>query len=415
MRRFTEEEKQLAIDWYFEKGLTTQETVDRLGYPTRQNLERWLKNDPRYGENFRHGFYPLETKIEAVEHYLTGVYTAAEIAGKFHIGSPAVVLHWVHKVEQLGYNGLIPKKRSASMPKAKSPNIPDDIDELKRRCEELEMDNAILQETIEILKKDPSVDPRGLSNRERTQVIGALKTTYSITKLMKKIGIARSSYYFHQVKISRPDPYINLRTQILEIFETSRQTYGYRRIWVTLRSNGVKISEKIVRQLMTEAGLHVVKKKRRRFSSYRGEITPAPANELGRNFHAEQPNEKWLTDITEMAAADGKVYLSPLIDCFDGMVVTWKMSRNPNARLTNGGWKTRYKDYPPRANQSFIRTVAFTTDGRAGLTSWIKPDSFDPCPRRHALQIMQHVKDFSDASRTKCISTEAGKNDRLLS
>ena len=199
MRRFTEEEKQLAIDLYFEKGLTTQETVDRLGYPTRQNLERWLKNDPRYGENFRHGFYPLVTKIEAVEHYLTGVYTAAEIAGKFHIGSPAVVLHWVHKVEQLGYNGLIPKKRSASMPKAKSPNIPDDIDELKRRCEELEMDNAILQETIEILKKDPSVDPRGLSNREKTQVIGALKTTYSITKLMKKIGIARSSYYLSSV------------------------------------------------------------------------------------------------------------------------------------------------------------------------------------------------------------------------
>jgi len=349
MRRFTEEEKQLAIDLYFEKGLTTQETVDRLGYPTRQNLERWLKNDPRYGENFRHGFYPLVTKIEAVEHYLTGVYTAAEIAGKFHIGSPAVVLHWVHKVEQLGYNGLIPKKRSASMPKAKSPNIPDDIDELKRRCEELEMDNAILQETIEILKKDPSVDPRGLSNREKTQVIGALKTTYSITKLMKKIGIARSSYYFHQVKISRPDPYIKLRTQILEIFETSRQTYGYRRIWVTLRSNGVKISEKIVRQLMTEAGLHVVKKKRRRFSSYRGEITPAPANELGRNFHAEQPNEKWLTDITEMAAADGKVYLSPLIDCFDGMVVTWKMSRNPNARLTNGMLEDAIQGLPPKS------------------------------------------------------------------
>lgn len=57
MRRFTEEEKQQAIDLYFEKGLTTKETVDRLGYPTRQNLERWLKNDPRYGENFRHGFY----------------------------------------------------------------------------------------------------------------------------------------------------------------------------------------------------------------------------------------------------------------------------------------------------------------------------------------------------------------------
>lgn len=166
---------------------------------------------------------------------------------------------------------------------------------------------------------------------------------------MKRIGIARSSYYFHQLKIGRPDPYVKLRTQILEIFETSRRTYGYRRIWMTLRSEGVKLSEKIVRQLMTEAGLHVVKKKRRRFSSYRGEITPAPDNELGRNFHAEQPNEKWLTDITEMAAADGKVYLSPVIDCFDGMVVTWKMSRNPNARLTNGMLKDAIKGLPNKS------------------------------------------------------------------
>lgn len=235
------------------------------------------------------------------------------------------------------------------MPKPKSPNIPDDIDQLKRRCEELEMDNAILQETIEILKKDPSVDPRGLSNREKTQVIGALKTTYPITKLMKKIGIARSSYYFHQLKIGRPDPYVKLRTQILEIFKTSRRTYGYRRIWMTLQSKGMKISEKIVRQLMTEAGLRVVKKKRQRFSSYRGEITPAPTNMLGRNFHAEQPNEKWLTDITEMAAADGKVYLSPVIDCFDGMVVTWKMSRNPNARLTNGMLKDAINGLPNKS------------------------------------------------------------------
>jgi hypothetical protein len=53
----------------------------------------------------------------------------------------------------MGYAGLIPRKRGADMPKPKLPNIPDDLDELRRRCEELEMDNAILKETIEILKK----------------------------------------------------------------------------------------------------------------------------------------------------------------------------------------------------------------------------------------------------------------------
>lgn len=336
MRRFTDEEKIRAVDLYFDEKLTTGETVERLGYPTRQNLERWLKRDPRYGETFCHGFYSVETKVTVVERYRAGKYTAKELAQEFHIGSAAVVLNWVHKAEQFGYDGLIPKQRSAAMPKRRAPDVPENIDELVRRCKELEIDNAILRETIETLKKDPRVDPRDLSNREKTQVIGALKTIYPIYQLMKKVGITRSSYYFHQFRLKKPDPHTELRIQIGKIFEASRQTYGYRRIWMALRSCGVRISEKIVRRLMLEEGLLVASKKRRRYSSYKGEITPAPANSLCRDFHADQPNEKWLTDITEMAAADGKVYLSPIIDCFDGMVVTWKMSRSPNAHLTNG-------------------------------------------------------------------------------
>lgn len=67
MRRFTDEEKQAAIDLYFREHLTTQGVVDRLGYPTRQNLERWLSKDARYGSNFRRGFYPVDEKSEPLK------------------------------------------------------------------------------------------------------------------------------------------------------------------------------------------------------------------------------------------------------------------------------------------------------------------------------------------------------------
>ena len=87
---------------------------------------------------------------------------------------------------------------------------------------------------------------------------------------------------------------------------------------------------------MGEMSLKVMFRKVRKYSSYQGELTSAPKNHLQRDFHAQQPNEKWLTDITELTAADGKVYLSPIIDCFDGLVVTWETSYNPNADLTNG-------------------------------------------------------------------------------
>ena len=93
--------------------------------------------------------------------------------------------------------------------------------------------------------------------------------------------------------------------------------------------------EKVVRRLMREQNLSVRKVKKRKYSSYQGEITPAVENVINRDFHAEKPNEKWLTDITEFHIPAGKVYLSPIIDCFDGMPVSWTIGTSPDANLVN--------------------------------------------------------------------------------
>jgi transposase InsO family protein len=86
---------------------------------------------------------------------------------------------------------------------------------------------------------------------------------------------------------------------------------------------------------MKQASLVAATSKRRRYGSYMGEISPAPDNLLNRDFSASAPNEKWLTDITEFQIPAGKVYLSPMIDCFDGMVVSWSIGTSPNAELVN--------------------------------------------------------------------------------
>ena len=86
---------------------------------------------------------------------------------------------------------------------------------------------------------------------------------------------------------------------------------------------------------MREEGLGVKAKRRRKYSSYQGEISPSVPNVLGRDFHADRPNEKWLTDITEFALPVGKVYLSPIADCFDGMVSCWTIGTSPDAALVN--------------------------------------------------------------------------------
>ena len=87
--------------------------------------------------------------------------------------------------------------------------------------------------------------------------------------------------------------------------------------------------------MMKEECLVVRNIRRRHYNSYLGEISPAAPNLINRDFHAEKPNEKWLTDITEFRLPAGKVYLSPIIDCFDGMAVTWAIGTSPNARLVN--------------------------------------------------------------------------------
>lgn len=87
-----------------------------------------------------------------------------------------------------------------------------------------------------------------------------------------------------------------------------------------MENDGIIISEKVVRRLMKETGLIILAVKRKKFCSYMGEISPAVPNIINRNFKASNPNEKLLTDITEFHIKNDKVYLSPMIDCFDGYV-----------------------------------------------------------------------------------------------
>lgn len=122
---------------------------------------------------------------------------------------------------------------------------------------------------------------------------------------------------------------------LTDIFNSNYQCYGYRRLHAMLRHEGVRLSEKVVRRLMVEERLVVSCNRRRRYSSYCGENGSAPDNLIARDFKAEQPNQKWLTDITEFQLPAGKVWLSPVVDCFDGKVVSWSLSTRPDAELVN--------------------------------------------------------------------------------
>lgn len=135
--------------------------------------------------------------------------------------------------------------------------------------------------------------------------------------------------------MTQNDKYKELRKQIRTIFHNNRNCYGYRRIHGELKNMKITVSEKVVRRIMKEDNLIVYQKRTRKYNSYKGEISQEVKNIIERDFHADSPNTKWLTDITEFAIPAGKVYLSPIIDCYDGMVVSWKIGRTPDSILVN--------------------------------------------------------------------------------
>ena len=167
-------------------------------------------------------------------------------------------------------------------------------------------------------------------------IVDVLKNSYSLPLQLKKLCIAKSCYYYQMNALkSDKDKYETLRSRIKEIFKETKECYGYRRIYAQLVREGYRVSEKVIRRIMREESLIINNRRRRGYNSYKGEISPEVPNVIGRNFHADKPNQKWLTDITEFSIPAGKVYLSPLVDCFDGLLPSWTISTRPDSVLVN--------------------------------------------------------------------------------
>ncbi len=150
--------------------------------------------------------------------------------------------------------------------------------------------------------------------------------------MLLAVGIAKSSYYYQKDALSLPEKYIALRKEVKEVFSQNRCGYDYRRVHAVVKKQGVACAEKGVQRIMSEEHLFVQGKKKRMYRSYLDEISLTVSSPLERDFHSEKPNDKWL-DLTEFHIPAGRVGLSPIIDCFDGMVVSWTIGTSPGAEL----------------------------------------------------------------------------------
>lgn len=182
--------------------------------------------------------------------------------------------------------------------------------------------------------------------------------------MLGKLGLKRSTYYY-LASHAKEDRYSDVRPLVREIFSRTPNGMGYRQVGLALRNEwGIRISGKTVLRLMREEGCRC-RIRHRRYNSYRGEVGKAAANVLNRDFRADAPLEKLVTDVTEFKVAGGKAYLSPVMDLYNNEILAWSVSQSPNmaqvsemmagleARLggakpllhSDQGWQYRQRSY----------------------------------------------------------------------
>lgn len=160
--------------------------------------------------------------------------------------------------------------------------------------------------TVELLGKGRGADPRVLISREKTIPVESLRPAHKLRDLLGMAGLAKSSHRYQMAAMAKPDKCAGLRIRICGIFHEGRGCYGCRRIHSVLRVEGATASEKAACRIMAEEDLHARRPRKRRCSSYKGEISNAPENLVNRDFRADAPSILWLTDITEFSIPAGK-------------------------------------------------------------------------------------------------------------
>ncbi|MDB1186816.1 helix-turn-helix domain-containing protein [Bifidobacterium breve] len=148
------EERRRAVDLYSATPMTTAQVVEHLGHPTRQCPERWLAKDPRHAGHMAKPTIPLETKDQG-DRTGAGRHARKRAAGRFGAGVGAVN-HWVRTYREGGMAALQPGNRNAGQadkPAVRRDRDAGDAEVLRRRVEELELENALMREMVEARRK----------------------------------------------------------------------------------------------------------------------------------------------------------------------------------------------------------------------------------------------------------------------
>ena len=149
--------------------------------------------------------------------------------------------------------------------------------------------------------------------------------------------------------MNHADKHEAAKEEITAIYHENRGRYGYRRITAELRNRNLPLNHETVQRLMKELGL-VCRVRMKKYRSYKGEVGKIAPNLLNRDFHADRPNQKWVTDVTEFSLFGEKLYLSPVLNLCSSDLVSYTISERPVLSMVTTMLEKAFEKIPDNTN-----------------------------------------------------------------
>ncbi|WP_419686126.1 IS3 family transposase [Burkholderia theae] len=353
MAKYDEQFKQRLVEAYLrgEAGCKALSARHGIHYAL---LERWVAAYREHGAaglSRKYGNYDVQFKMQVLQRMRDENLLVRQVMALFDIRAPGSITKWARLYDEGGLDALAP--RSRGRPRKMTITPPDKPTEDKapdaRTREDLLKENEYLRAEIAYPKKArcAAAGEEASSAKEKAQIVQELRSCHPLASLLKVAKLARSTFYYQLNVLEMGDRHAGLKTEIRTIYDHHRGRYGYRRVTEVIRQTGRLINRKKIQRLMQQLQLRSLVRPKK-YRSWKGEVGLAAPNLLARQFEAERPNQKWVTDVTEFNVAGQKLYLSPVLDLYNGEIIAHQIAQRPSFELVNGMLKKALRVLRPR-------------------------------------------------------------------
>ena len=180
-------------------------------------------------------------------------------------------------------------------------------------------------------------------------MIQKLRREFPLAILLEIAQLPRATFYYQLKRQNKPDKYEVAKAEIIAIYHENKGRYGYRRITTELNKRNIHLNHKTVQKLMKELGL-ICRVRIKKYRSYKGEVGKIAPNLLNRDFIADRPDQKWVTDVTEFNLFGEKLYLSPILDLYSSDLVSFTISDRPVLSMVTTMLEKAFDAIPDNTN-----------------------------------------------------------------